>query len=84
MARKLQKNVRIDSDILSDFERICKKKDISQNVMMEDLMKQFIARDGEELFDNLYSPKIESVVKNAIEGEINRLANMIYQTQTNL
>lgn len=44
-------------------------------------MKQYIARDGQMLFDDLYAPRIAHSVKTAVEEQINRLAKMIYKTQ---
>lgn len=81
MAVKRQKNLRMDDGILSEFEKICKKKKMDQNAIMEDLMKQFIARDGQMLFDDLYAPRISHAVKTAVDDQINRLAKMIYKTQ---
>lgn len=81
MAHKRQKNLRIDEGILDEFEKICNRKKQNHNVEMEELMKQYIARDGQMLFDDLYAPRIAHSVKTAVDDQINRLAKMIYKTQ---
>ena len=83
MGKKIQKNLRIESGISSEFAKICERKKLNQNEVVEDLMKQYIARDGESLFDELYAPKITKMVQKGIDNQINRLAKMLYQTQTN-
>lgn len=82
MATKVQKNLRIDAGILSEFEKIAKRKKQNHNAEVEELMKQYIARDGQMLFDDLYAPRIAHSVKQAVDEQINRLAKMIYKTQT--
>lgn len=81
MATKRQKNLRIDDSILTQFEKICKKKKVDQNSEMEELMKQHIARDGQMLTDDIYAPRIAQAVTHAVDAQINRLAKMIYKTQ---
>ncbi|USK72633.1 hypothetical protein [Peribacillus asahii] len=81
MARKRQKNLRIDEAILDEFEKIANRKKQQHNTEIEELMKAYIARDGQLIFDDLYAPRIEHAVKQAVESQINRLAKMIYQTQ---
>lgn len=81
MARKQQKNIRIDQGVLSEFEKIANRKKQHHNVEIEELMKQYIARDGQLLFDDLYAPRIAHSVKQAVDDQINRLAKMIYKTQ---
>lgn len=81
MARKRQKNLRLDEGIVTEYEKICDRKKENHNTVMEELMKQYIARDGQMLFDDLYAPRIAHSVKTAIDEQINRLAKMIYKTQ---
>lgn len=81
MARKQQKNIRIDQGVLSEFEKIANRKNQHHNAEIEELMKQYIARDGQLLFDDLYAPRIAYSVKQAVDDQINRLAKMIYKTQ---
>lgn len=81
MARKRQKNIRIDEGILNEFEKIANRKKQHHNEEIEELMKQYIARDGQMLFDDLYAPRIAHSVKQAVDEQINRLAKMIYKTQ---
>ncbi|MED1205595.1 hypothetical protein [Heyndrickxia acidicola] len=81
MATKVQKNLRIDAGILAEFEKIANRKKQNHNAEMEELMKQYIARDGQILYDDLYAPRIAQAVKNAVDEQINRLAKMIYKTQ---
>ncbi|MCI2254237.1 hypothetical protein L2D08_07660 [Domibacillus sp. PGB-M46] len=81
MARKQQKNIRIDQGVLAEFEKIANRKKQHHNAEIEELMKQYIARDGQLLFDDLYAPRIAHSVKQAVDDQINRLAKMIYKTQ---
>lgn len=81
MATKTQKNIRIDAGILDQFEKIANRKKQHHNAEIEELMKQYIARDGQLLFDDLYAPRIAHSVKQAVEEQINRLAKMINKTQ---
>lgn len=83
MGQKTQKNLRIESGISDEFAKICKRKKLNQNEVVEDLMKQFVARDGQAIFDELYAPHIMAMVQKGVDSQINRLAKMIYQTQTN-
>ncbi|MED3561487.1 hypothetical protein [Bacillus xiapuensis] len=81
MARKRQKNIRIDEGILAEFEKIANRKKQQHNTEIEELMKQYIARDGQMLADDIYAPRISKSVEMAVEKQINRLAKMIYKTQ---
>ncbi|MDM5451037.1 hypothetical protein [Peribacillus simplex] len=81
MARKKQKNLNIDEHILQDFEKIANRKKQQHNTEVEELMKAYIARDGQLLFDDLYAPRIAHTVTKAVDDQIDRLAKMIYQTQ---
>lgn len=77
MSVKKQKNIRIDESVLNEFEKIANRKKQKHNSEIEDLMKQYIARDGQLLFDELYAPRIEHTVKQAMDDQVNRLAKMI-------
>ena len=83
MARKVQKNVGIDAGVLAEFAKIADRKKQNHNAEIEAMMKDYIARDGQMLADDIYAPRIAQAVKLAVQGEINRLAKMIYQTQIN-
>lgn len=77
MATKVQKNLRIDAGILDQFEKIANRKKQHHNIEIEEMMKAYIARDGQLLFDDLYAPRIEQATERAMEKQINRLAKMI-------
>lgn len=81
MAKKVQKNLKLDAGILAEFEKIANRKKEHHNTEIEELMKQYIARDGQMLFDDLYAPRIAYSVEKAVDKQVNRLAKMIYQTQ---
>lgn len=81
MAVKRGKHMRIDSGTLTEFEKIAKKKKKHQNQIIEEMMEEYITRDGQMLTDDLYAPRIAEYVKKAVDGQINRLAKMIYKTQ---
>ncbi|PGQ88339.1 hypothetical protein [Priestia megaterium] len=83
MARKVQKNVAIDAGVLAEFAKIANRKKQNHNAEIETMMKEYIARDGQMLADDIYAPRIAQAVKLAVEGQINRLAKMIYQAQIN-
>lgn len=78
MARKVQKNIRIDEGVLQEFAKIADRKDQHHNVEIEELMKQYIARDGQLLFDDLYAPRISHAVKTAVDEQINRIMKVLY------
>jgi hypothetical protein len=78
MARKKQKLLRIDESILNEFEKICKKKKSEYSYEVEQMMKDYIARDGQKLVDELYAEQIGKAVKSAMDDQVNRLAKMIY------
>ncbi|USK77779.1 hypothetical protein [Peribacillus frigoritolerans] len=81
MAKKVQKNLKLDAGILAEFEKIANRKKEHHNTEIEEMMKQYIARDGQMLFDDLYAPRIAYSVEKAVDKQVNRLAKMIYQTQ---
>ncbi|MDF9763798.1 hypothetical protein OKW24_005694 [Peribacillus simplex] len=81
MASKKQKNLNIDEGILKKFEEIANRKKQQHNTEVEEMMKAYIARDGQILFDDLYAPRIAHTVTKAVDHQIERLAKMIYQTQ---
>lgn len=81
MAKKANKHFRLDEGILNEFVKITKKKKAIQSEEVEEMMKQYISRDGEMIFDDLYAPRISHAVKQAVDEQINRLAKMIYKTQ---
>ncbi|MED4068584.1 hypothetical protein [Priestia megaterium] len=83
MARKVQKNVGIDAGVLAEFTKIANRKKQNHNAEIEAMMKDYIARDGQMLADDIYAPRIAEAVKLAVDGQINRLAKMIYQAQIN-
>lgn len=83
MAKKRQKNIRIDAGVLDAFEKIAGRKGQHHNAEIEEMMKSYIARDGQLLVDEVYAPMIAQAVKIAVQAEINRLAKMIYQAQIN-
>lgn len=81
MAKKVQKNLKLDAGILAEFEKIADRKKEHHNREIEEMMKAYIARDGQLIFDDLYAPRIAHSVKQAVDDQINRLAKMIYQAQ---
>lgn len=81
MAIKQQKNLRIDMGIAEQFAKICKKNGVDQNSQMEDLMKQYIARDGQILFDDIYAPRIEAATERAMDKQITRMIKMLNKVQ---
>jgi hypothetical protein len=78
MARKVQKNIRVDEGVLQEFVKIADRKKEHHNVEIEELMKQYIARDGQLLFDDLYAPRISHAVKTAVDEQINRIMKVLY------
>lgn len=83
MAKKVQKNYRIDGGIANTFSAICDAKGLNRNIVIEDLMKQYSANDGQKIFDEIYAPLIAKAVQHSVKEQVERLAKMIYQTQTN-
>lgn len=81
MAKKQQKNIRIDKTVLDEFAKIADRKGQHHNIEIEEMMKHYITRDGQLVFDDLYAPRIAHAVKQAVDEQINRLAKMIYKTQ---
>jgi hypothetical protein len=81
MAKKKQKNITIDAGILKSFEKIADQKGQHHNIEIEEMMKAYIARDGQLLFDDLYAPRVDQVVTKAVDRGTDRMAKMVYQAQ---
>lgn len=80
MAKKAQKNYRIDAGVANKFSEICDSIGTDRNVIVEQLMKDFIAKDGKLLAGDIMAPWLAKSVEKAVEKQINRLAKMIYRT----
>ena len=81
--RKEQKNFRIDASVVSKFAEICARKKIAQNEEVENLMRQYIVRDGEAFTDEVYAPWLANQVEAGMDRQVTRMAKMLYQTQVN-
>jgi hypothetical protein len=78
MPKKKSKHLRIDEGILNEFEKIAKRKKSQHNTEVEEMMKQYIALDGQMLFDELYAPRLEHVIKRVFDQETHRIMGMLY------
>jgi hypothetical protein len=85
MAKKERKHYYIDGGVISEFEKVVKRKGYENNsAAVEDLMKWFVAHDGQILMDDLYAPRISALVKRTMEKEIDRLAGMLYNVNVDV
>jgi hypothetical protein len=78
MGRKTRKNYSVDEGVAVQFQKICKKNEKEYSAVIEDLMKEYVARDGQALMDDLYAPRIQVLVEKTVRKEIDRLARMLY------
>jgi hypothetical protein len=81
MAVKEKKSYRLDSQLVSEFQKVCKRKGISFSAGVESMMKEFIAKSESGVHDEVYAPMVQQAVKKAVEDQIDRLAGMIYNVQ---
>lgn len=78
MGVKERKTYNLDSGVVKKFETICKKKDVKYSEQLEKILEQFIVKDDEMFVDEIYAPRIESLVENVLNKHTNRTAAMIH------
>lgn len=88
MARKKDVHYKIDEGIVNEFTKIIeskKKNDkdrtITYSGVIEEMMKNYIALDGQLLVDEIHAPRIGYAVKKAVDDQMQRLIKMISKTQ---
>lgn len=78
MGVKERKTYNLDSGVVKKFETICKKKNVKYSEQLEKILEQFIVKDDEMFVDEIYAPRIESLVENVLNKHTNRVAAMIH------
>lgn len=78
MAHKVRKNYSLDEGTVLKFQEICKKQKKEFSEVVEMLMEDYIAKDGQILIDDIYAPRMEAVVSRTMKKEIDRMAKMLY------
>jgi antitoxin component of RelBE/YafQ-DinJ toxin-antitoxin module len=81
MGKKERKTYNLDSGVVKSFQQIATKKGLKYSELLEQLLEQFIAKDGEMFADEIYAPRLEYTITQAVKKETNRLAAMIYKNQ---
>lgn len=79
MGKKERKTYNLDSGVVKGFEEIAKKKGVKYSMLLENLLEQFIAKDGEMFADEIFAPRLEYAINQAVKKETSRLASMIYK-----
>ncbi|MGG1571669.1 hypothetical protein [Fictibacillus sp. NRS-1165] len=77
MGKRIGKYFKVDQSLVNEFVKICEKRDIDQADGLEELLKQFIAKDGQITVDDIYAPRIGDAVKLAVDAQVNRMAAML-------
>jgi hypothetical protein len=77
MGVKERSTYNLDSGIVNDFKKICKKRGKKYSEQLEQILEQFIAKDGEMFMDDLYAPRLNDLVKNNVRKEVDRVCGMI-------
>lgn len=77
MGKKERKTYNLDSGIVKEFEQIAKKRGLKYSELLEQLLEQFIAKDGEMFVDDLYAPRLNELVQSTVRKEVDRACGMI-------
>lgn len=84
MAVKTRKNYSLDGGIVSEFQKVCMNNGKEYSETVEELMKMYIAKDGQLLMDEMHAPLIEKILDRRLNKLFDQVKGMVYNQSVDI